>query len=103
MGADVVIHSLTKYIGGHSDVTGGALILNCPKMYEELRFNMNCLGNIISPFSAYLCLRGSKTLEVRALKAAENAFIVATHLEKHPKIERVVHPALKSHPHYAAA
>jgi cystathionine gamma-lyase len=103
LGADVVIHSLTKYIGGHSDVTGGALILNCPKMYEELWFNMKCLGNVISPFSAYLCLRGSKTLEVRAVKAADNALIVAKHLEKHPKIEKVIHPGLKSHPHYAVA
>jgi cystathionine gamma-lyase len=103
LGADVVLHSVTKYIGGHSDVTGGALILNCPKMYEELFFNMKCLGNIMSPFSAYLALRGSKTLEVRAEKAADNAFIIAKYLEKHPKIEKVLHPGLKSHPHYAIA
>jgi cystathionine gamma-lyase len=100
LGADVVIHSLTKYIGGHSDVTGGALIFNCPEMYEVINFNMKCFGNIISPFSAFLCLRGSKTLEVRAFKAAENALIVAKYLEKHPKIEKVVYPGLKSHPHY---
>ena len=64
---------------------------------------MKCLGNIMSPFSAYLALRGSKTLEVRAEKAADNAFIIAKYLEKHPKIEKVLHPGLKSHPHYALA
>ena len=94
------MHSCTKYIGGHSDVVAGALMFNDPKLYDTLFFNIKSMGYFLSPFDAYLCLRGSKTLELRVNKATENAMIIAKWLEKHPKIEKVLYPGLKSHPHH---
>jgi cystathionine gamma-synthase len=67
------MHSLTKYIGGHSDVVAGALMFNDPELYDKLYFNIKSIGTCISPFDAWLCLRGSKTLQIRAERASENA------------------------------
>jgi cystathionine gamma-synthase len=67
------MHSLTKYIGGHSDVVAGALMFNDPDLYDKLYFNIKSIGTCISPFDAWLCLRGSKTLQIRAERASENA------------------------------
>lgn len=103
LGADVVMHSLTKYIGGHSDVVAGALMFNDSKLYDKLFFNIKTIGTMISPFDAFLVLRGSKTLALRAERAASNALEIAKMLEKHPKIEKVIYPGLKSHPHHQIA
>ena len=103
MGADVVMHSITKYIGGHSDVVAGALMFNDARLYDELYFNIKSMGTKIAPFDAFIALRGSKTLQLRAEKAAENALAIAKWLEKHPKIDKVIYPGLKSHPHYKIA
>jgi len=73
LGADIVTHSISKYIGGHSDVIGGCIVLNDEVLFEKLQFNMKTLGTGMAPFECYLALRGSKTLEIRVLKAQENA------------------------------
>jgi len=103
LGADIVMHSITKYIGGHSDVVAGALMFNSSEMYDKLFFNIKSMGTKIAPFDAYLALRGSKTLEIRAFKAAENALTIAKWMEKHPRIEKVLYPGLPSHPHHKIA
>lgn len=103
LGADVVMHSVTKYIGGHSDVVAGALMFNDPDLYDKLYFNIKSIGTMIAPFDAYIALRGSKTLALRAERAADNALEISKWLEKHPKIERVLYPGLPSHPHHKIA
>lgn len=103
LGADVVMHSCTKYIGGHSDVVGGALVFNDSKLYDRLYFNIKTCGTMIAPFDAWVALKGAKTVEVRVLKAAENALEIAKMLEKHPKIDKVLYPGLPSHPNYKQA
>ena len=86
LGADVVMHSITKYIGGHSDVVAGALMFNDSKLYDKLFFNIKSMGYWISPFDAWIALKGSKTLKLRAERASENALAIAKMLEKHPKV-----------------
>eukprot|EP00356_Strombidium_inclinatum_P007703 CAMPEP_0170499390 /NCGR_PEP_ID=MMETSP0208-20121228/31238_1 /TAXON_ID=197538 /ORGANISM="Strombidium inclinatum, Strain S3" /LENGTH=449 /DNA_ID=CAMNT_0010776917 /DNA_START=6 /DNA_END=1353 /DNA_ORIENTATION=+ len=100
LGADVVMHSITKYIGGHSDVVAGALMFNDSALYDKLYFNIKTLGTCIAPFDAYIALKGSKTLEVRVTRASENALAIAKYLEKHSKIVKVLYPGLPSHPQY---
>jgi cystathionine gamma-lyase len=100
LGADIVVHSITKYIAGHSDVIGGAIMLNDKDLYEKLKFSQNALGVVPSPFDCYLVLRGLKTLGLRMEKHQLNAMKVATYLENHPKVDRVYYPGLKSHPQY---
>ena len=80
------MHSITKYIGGHSDVLGGAIIFNDDELYDRLFVNMRTLGTILSPFDSWVALRGSKTLELRVLRASENALILAKFLEKHKMV-----------------
>ena len=103
LGVDIVIHSLTKYIGGHSDLIGGAIVGS--KKYLEPLFQKSFIffGPTLSPFSAYLALRGLTTLEVRIKKQSENALKIASFLEKHPKIEKIYYPGLKSHKSYQLA
>ena len=103
LGADIVMHSVTKYIGGHSDVVGGAVATNSADLHERLRFLQNGLGAVPSPFDCYLALRGLKTLHVRMDRHASNALALATMLEAHPFVERVLYPGLKSHPQHAVA
>jgi cystathionine beta-lyase/cystathionine gamma-synthase len=103
LGADVVMHSITKYIGGHSDVVAGALMFNNSKLYDQLYFNIKSMGYFISPFDAWIALKGSKTLKLRVERASENALAVAKMLEKHPKIQKVLFPGLPSHAHYKIA
>ncbi len=103
LGADVVLHSLTKYINGHSDSVGGAMMLNDDKNYESLFKLQNSIGPAQSPFDAWLVLRGVKTLKIRMEQHQKNAMEVAKYLEKHPMVERVVYPGLKSHPQHALA
>src|SRR5919109_630439 len=98
LGADVVVHSTTKYLGGHSDVIGGFAATNDPTIAERLRFLQKSLGAVPGPFDAWLVLRGLKTLAVRMERHAENARRVAPWLEAHEAVERVLYPGLSSHP-----
>ncbi|MDD0854195.1 PLP-dependent aspartate aminotransferase family protein [Halobacteriovorax sp. GB3] len=103
LGADIVLHSMTKYINGHSDVVGGALMLNDKKFYEKLWTLQNSTGPSQSPFDSWLVLRGVKTLAIRMEAHQKNAMKVAKWLESHPKVERVIYPGLKSHPQHKLA
>ena len=103
MGFDIVMHSVTKYLGGHSDVVGGALVTNRADLAEKLRFLQNAIGGVMGPFDAYLALRGVKTLAVRMQRHCESAMHIAQWLEKHPKVERVVYPGLASHAQHGVA
>jgi cystathionine gamma-lyase len=102
-GVDVVLHSTTKYIGGHSDVIGGALILKDGSLNEAIRFHRNTLGATPDPFNSWLTLRGLKTLGVRMDAHCANALALAHHLEEHPGVERVFYPGLPSHDQYELA
>lgn len=103
LGADVVAHSVTKYMNGHSDVVGGALATNNTPLYETLKFYQNAVGAVPAPMDCFLVMRGIKTLAVRMQRHGENAIQVARFLEKHPQVERVIYPGLESHPQYALA
>lgn len=103
LGADMVTHSCTKSIGGHSDVVMGAICLNSDDLYTKLRFHQNTSGAVPAPFDCYMAQRGLKTLHVRMQRSNENALAIATHLEKHARVSRVSWPGLPSHPQYAIA
>ena len=103
LGADIVVHSLTKYINGHSDVVGGAIMLNEQETYDKLWYLQNSIGPRQSPFDSWLVLRGIKTLALRMQAHAKNAMEIATYLESHPKIDRVIYPGLTSHPQHDLA
>ncbi len=103
LGADVALHSVTKYMNGHSDVVGGALVTSDDALYEKLKFIQNAVGAVPAPMDCFLVMRGLKTLHVRMDRHAQNAMKVAEYLEKHPKIERVIYPGLPSHPQHALA
>ena len=103
LGANVVVHSSTKYLNGHSDSVGGAVMLSDEGLYRQLKFNQNAMGAILSPFDSYLVLRGIKTLAVRMREHERNALRLANYLEEHPKVKRVNYPGLKSHPQHALA
>ena len=103
LGADIVVHSTTKYLGGHSDVVGGAAILNDKDIYEKIKFYQNAIGGIPGPFDSWLVLRGIKTLALRMKKHEENAMAIAEFLEKNSKVKKVHYPGLKSHPQYELA
>ncbi|MFC4988384.1 cystathionine gamma-synthase [Saliphagus infecundisoli] len=98
LGADIVSHSLTKYLGGHSDVVGGALVTNDPDLDERFGFYQNSVGATPGPFESFLVLRGTKTLPVRMDRHCENAHRVAEFLDSHPDVDRVHYPGLDSHP-----
>ena len=103
LGADIVVHSTTKYLGGHSDVVGGAILLSNDELYSRLRFNQNAVGAIPSPFDCFLVLRGTKTLALRMDKHNQNAMEIAEYLESHSKIEKVNYPGLKTYPQHQLA
>jgi cystathionine beta-lyase/cystathionine gamma-synthase len=103
LGFDMVMHSATKYLGGHSDVVGGVLVTRRKDLGEKLRFLQNAIGSVMGPFDAYLALRGAKTLAVRMQRHCESAMKIAQWLEKHPKVEKVIYPGLASHPQHAVA
>ena len=102
-GIDMVMHSTTKYLGGHSDTVGGALVTGDKALAEKLRFMQNAIGSVMGPFDAYLTLRGVKTLAVRMRQHCSSAARIAAWLEKHPKVARVTYPGLASHPQHALA
>ncbi|AVK89348.1 cystathionine gamma-synthase [Mycobacterium tuberculosis variant bovis] len=103
LGADVVLHSTTKYIGGHSDVVGGALVTNDEELDEEFAFLQNGAGAVPGPFDAYLTMRGLKTLVLRMQRHSENACAVAEFLADHPSVSSVLYPGLPSHPGHEIA
>ena len=103
LGADVVTHSLTKYIGGHSDMIAGGIILNDQELYDRLFFVMKTMGTGLDSFHSWLAIRSAKTLEVRVRAAMSNAMAVAKALEASPKVQRVIYPGLPSHPQYKIA
>ncbi|HZO71491.1 MAG TPA: cystathionine gamma-synthase [Ktedonobacteraceae bacterium] len=103
LGADIVVHSTTKYINGHSDVIGGALVTNNQEVYESVKFFQNAAGGVPGPFDAWLTLRGIKTLAVRMRQHEENARTIASFLAEHPRVEKVYYPGLPSHPDYELA
>ena len=98
LGADVVVHSTTKYLGGHSDVLGGFAATNDPTIAERLQFLQKSLGAVPGPFDCWLVLRGIKTLAVRMRRHCENAHVVAARLSRHPRVEQVLYPGLPTHP-----
>lgn len=103
LGADIVVHSATKYIGGHSDMVGGVAVMNDLQLAERMQFLSNSMGGIQGPFDSFLALRSLKTLPIRMKAHAENAMKIADFLEAHPLVEKVVYPGLKSHPQHALA
>src|SRR5687767_12318130 len=103
LGADVVLHSTTKYIGGHSDVVGGALITSSDELDGQFAFLQNGAGAVPGPFDAWLTLRGLKTLELRMEKHSDNAELVVQALLKHPKVKKVLYPGLPEHPGHEVA
>jgi len=102
-GADIVVHSTTKYLNGHSDGVGGAVILNDQALADRLKFIQNAAGAVLGPFDCWLVLRGVKTLAVRMACHNENGLAVARYLEKHPRVKKVHYPGLESHPQFALA
>ncbi len=102
-GADLVVHSTTKFMNGHSDVVGGAVISSRKELSDELAFLANSVGNIAGAFDSYLVMRSLKTLPVRMERHQENAFGVSGFLESHPKIDKVIYPGLRNHPQYEIA
>jgi cystathionine beta-lyase/cystathionine gamma-synthase len=98
LGADIVVHSATKYLGGHSDVIGGTLVVNRDDLFERLAFLQNAVGGVPGPMDAWLVLRGLKTLAVRMREHDRNARLVAAFLSEHPKVARVLYPGLPNHP-----
>jgi cystathionine gamma-lyase len=103
LGADVVIHSTTKYINGHSDSLGGAIVLNNEELFEKIKFHQNAIGAVMSPFDSYLTARGLKTLELRMNTHSHNAIRIAKFLEEHKMVEKVYYPGLESHEGYKIA
>jgi cystathionine gamma-synthase len=103
LGADVVVHSTTKYIGGHSDAVGGFVGTNDPTIHERMKFLQNSLGAVPGPFDAWLLLRGVMTLAVRRERPCENARRVVELLERHPAVEKVLYPGLPGHPGHEIA
>jgi len=103
LGADIVVHSVTKYMNGHSDVVGGALVTSNGALYEKLKFLQNAVGAVPGPQDCFLVMRGLKTLHIRMERHASNAQAIAEFLDRHPKVERVVYPGLKSHPQHDLA
>jgi cystathionine beta-lyase/cystathionine gamma-synthase len=103
LGADIVVHSTTKYMGGHSDVIGGAVVTSNPDYHEGMKFYQNAAGGVPGPFDSWIVLRGLKTLAVRMRQHEENAVAVAEFLQDHPEVETVHYPGLPSHPQHELA
>ncbi len=102
-GVDIVVHSSTKFINGHSDIVGGAIVVKNPQIAENLAFLSNSMGGICSPFDAFMCLRSLKTLSIRMEAHQKNAMRVAEFLESNNRVKKVIYPGLKNHPQYDLA
>ena len=103
LGCDVVLHSATKYLNGHSDIVGGVLVTANADIAEQLSFLQNAVGAVQGPFDSFLALRGLKTLHLRVERTCQNALEIARFLEAHPAVEKVIYPGLESHPQHALA
>src|SRR5580765_3058518 len=103
LGADIVVHSATKYLGGHSDLIAGLVVTKEKELGDKIKFLQNACGNILSPFDSWLVIRGIETLHLRIKQHCASALIVAKFLEKHPSVEKVYYPGLKSHPNHEIA
>jgi cystathionine gamma-lyase len=103
LGADIVMHSATKYLGGHSDMLGGALVVRDKTLFERLYFVQNATGAVLGPFESFLCSRGIKTLELRVREQSRTAQTLAEWLRKQPQVSRVLYPGLADHPGHALA
>jgi cystathionine gamma-lyase len=103
LGADIVCHSMTKYLNGHSDVVGGCLIVKDDELRQRIGFLQNAVGSVPSPMDSFLVMRGTKTLHVRMERHEQNARALAMWLEAHPQVEKVIYPGLESHPQHALA
>ncbi len=103
LGADIVVHSTTKYIGGHSDVVGGAALTSSKEFYDVIKFHQNAVGGVPGPHDAWLTMRGAKTLAIRMREHAKNAQAIAEFLSAHPEVDRVYYPGLPSHPQHELA
>jgi cystathionine gamma-lyase len=103
LGFDVVLHSATKYLGGHSDIVAGALVVRDQDLAGRIRFLQNATGAVLDPYPAFLALRGIKTLALRMERHSSNALAVAEYFEGHPKLKRAIYPGLRSHPQHALA
>jgi cystathionine gamma-lyase len=103
LGADIVMHSATKYLNGHSDMVGGMVVVNSPELAEQMTYLQNSIGGVQGPFDSFLALRGLKTLHLRMKAHCENALFLAEKLQDHPAVEKVVYPGLKSHPQHELA
>ncbi len=103
LGADIVVHSATKYIGGHSDVISGLVVTKTEELGKEILFIQNASGGVLSPFESWLLIRGLETLELRVKQHSENALQVAKFLQTHPHVKEVYYPGLENHPNYALA
>jgi len=102
-GIDIVVHSATKYLNGHSDIIGGVVVTRSPELGEKIRFIQNAIGSIASPFDSFLAQRGLKTLGLRLERQSASAFTLARWLEQQPEVEKVIYPGLPSHPQYELA
>ena len=100
LGADIVIHSATKYLNGHSDVVAGVAVVNSAELAEQMGFLQNSAGGVLGPFDSFLALRGLKTLALRMKAHNANAMAVAEFLRDHPRVKRVIYPALPDHPQH---
>jgi cystathionine beta-lyase len=103
LGADIVVHSATKYLGGHSDLIAGLVVAKDEQLGEKIKFIQNASGAILAPFDSWLVIRGIETLSLRVKQHCINAQIVAEFLEQHPAVDKVYYPGLKSHPNHAIA
>src|SRR5690606_34761833 len=103
LGADIVMHSATKYIGGHSDLMGGALVSATRELHDQLYFIANATGAIMGPLESFLASRGLKTLELRVREQCNTAMEIATWLTSHPRVARVLYPGLSDHPGHELA
>ncbi len=103
LGADIVVHSTTKYAGGHSDVVGGALVVRDGDLAEQLRFHQNAIGGVAGPFDSWLVLRGLRTLALRMERHCDNAEAVVAFLQQHPAVSEVFYPGLEQHPGHEVA
>lgn len=103
LGADIVVHSVTKYIGGHSDVVMGVCATNSEELYQRIKFMQNSVGAVPAPFDCFMALRGLKTLHLRMREHSKNAMAVAQFLEAHPLVDKVIYPGLPSHPQHELA
>ena len=103
IGADIVMHSATKFINGHSDMVGGIVVTSCDKLAKRLGYLQNSIGSVAGPFDSFLALRGLKTLDVRMERSCSSAMKIAAWLENHERVERVIYPGLASHPQHELA